>query len=46
MRVNRDDVKYQIAQKLFEYYVMNDKHVAMLESGKIDHSESDRNSQF
>ena len=29
MRVNRDDIKYQIAQKLFEYYVMNDKYVAI-----------------
>lgn len=29
MRVNRNDIKYQIAQKLFEYYVMNDKYVAI-----------------
>lgn len=29
MSIYKDDIKYQIAQKLFEYYVMNDKYVAV-----------------
>lgn len=29
MNIYKNDVKYQIAQKLFEYYVINDKYVAV-----------------
>lgn len=29
MSIYKNDVKYEIAQKLFEYYVMNDKYVAV-----------------
>lgn len=29
MNIYKDDIKYQIAQKLFDYYVMNDKYVAV-----------------
>lgn len=29
MNIPRNDIKYKIAQKLFDYYVINDKYMAV-----------------